>query len=156
MHIIVDGYNVLLRGYHRSRVAAAELEQQREAVIRKHAGYAASRSIRITLVFDGQEGVGPSAGSTGGKVKVLFSRPPENADAMIKRLAQTQKQPRDVVVVTSDQPLARFVRSCGCQVLSSEAWRQKLEQGRDEDLQEKHGGVNDLDLDAWMQLFGEN
>jgi predicted RNA-binding protein with PIN domain len=155
MHIIIDGYNYLLRGRRRSALAELELERMREGLVQKAAGYAAARNVRITLVFDGQSGVGGPSGTSAGKIKVLYSRPPENADALIKRTVQAARQPREILVVTSDQPLARFVRSCGCKLLSSEEWRQKMEHGRDEDLQEKHGRVNDLDLDEWLKLFGE-
>nr|HQI47754.1 NYN domain-containing protein [bacterium] len=137
-------------------LGASELERAREEVIRKHAVYAAARTVRVMLVFDGQNDAGPPARIQSGKIRVIYSRPPENADALIKRLVQAEKQPRNTLVVTSDQPLARFVQSCGAQLLSSEQWRHKLEQGRDADLQEKHGGSNDLDLDEWLQLFGEN
>jgi len=155
VQIIIDGYNVLLRGRRAGAIGAAELERLREELTRKASGYAASREIRITLVFDGQNGVGAPAAAPAGKVKVVFSRPPENADAVIKKMVQGHKQPRNILVVTSDQPLARFVHSCGCQLLSSEAWQQKMEHGRDEDLAEKHGRINDLNLDEWMRLFGE-
>jgi len=155
VQIIIDGYNVLLRGRRAGAIGAAELERMREELTRKAAGYAASKDIRITLVFDGQNGVGVQAAPPPGKVKVVFSRSPENADAVIKKMVQGHKQPRNILVVTSDQPLARFVRSCGCQLLSSEAWRQKMEHGRDEDLAEKHGRLNDLNIEEWLRIFGE-
>lgn len=156
MQIIIDGYNFLLRGRKKATLGASELERGREEVIRRHAGYAAARQVRIVVVFDGQNGAGLAAGQQSGKIKVIYSRPPENADALIKRLVQAEKQPRNTLVVTSDRPLARFVQSCGAQLLSSEQWRQRLEQGRDSDLQEKHGRTTDLNLDEWMKLFGEN
>jgi predicted RNA-binding protein with PIN domain len=155
MHIIIDGYNLMLRGQRAGSIAASDLERLRDGLVQKVTGYAASRDIRITVAFDGQNGVGAPVAAATGKVKVVFSRPPENADALIKRLVQAHKQPREVLVVTSDQPLARFIRSCGCKLLSSEEWRQKMEQGRDEAMEEKHGRINDLDLEEWLKIFGE-
>ncbi len=156
MQIIIDGYNLLLRGQRAGPLAVADLERMREGLIQRASGYAASRNIRITLVFDGQGGAAGQQAPSSGKVKVVFSRPPENADALIKRMVQAHKQPRDILVVTSDQPLARLVRSCGCQLLSSEAWRQKMAQSHEETLEEKHGGMNNLDIDEWLRLFGEH
>jgi len=156
MQIIIDGYNLLLRTRRGGGgLGTSELERMRDALTQKIAAYTANRSIAATIVFDGQQGVPLQASALPGRVKVLFSRPPENADALIKRLVQAARQPRDIIVVTSDQPLARFIRSCGCQLLSVEEWREKMERGRDQDLQEKHGRLNDLDLEEWLRLFGE-
>jgi len=151
MQIIIDGYNYIFRG---AKSEDAELESRRQGLIQKLASYAAARNIRITVVFDGQRpGTSPDSGR--GKVKVVFSRPPENADAVIKRMVQSHKQPRDVLVVTSDLPLARFASSCGCLLLSSEGWRQKMEQGGGGEWQEKYDAMNSANLQEWLRLFEE-
>lgn len=155
MQIIIDGYNLLLRSRKGGALAESELERMRDGLIHQMAAYAVNRSIAATIVFDGRQGIPAQAAPPGGRVKVIYSRPPENADALIKRLVQAARQPRDITVVTSDQPLARFVRSCGSQQLSSEEWRKKIERGRDQDLQEKHGRLDNLDLEEWLRLFGE-
>ena len=189
MHVIIDGYNVLLRGRRPGSVGAADLERLRAGLVQRAAAYASGRRVQVTVVFDGQAEIvvpgsaaigAPSGGGGRSGVKQIFSRPPENADAVIKRLVQEQTQPRNVTVVTSDQPLARFVQSCGCKVLSSEEWQLKLTsapperatagqaaksgrgaaaretRGQADSLEEKHGRGPGLNLDEWLRLFGES
>ena len=150
MQVIIDGYNYILRGAQKS---TSELDVLRQALIQKLAGHVSSKNIRVTVVFDGQAQTSSPHASDHGKVKVVFSRPPENADAVIKRMIQSHKQPRNILVVTSDQPLARFVRSCGCQLMSTEAWRNRMEQGGEEAWEEKYGPMNTTNMQEWLKLF---
>ena len=155
MQIVVDGYNLLLRNRKKSTYTEAALERMREELIQKAVTFAAGKNIRIILVFDGQSGIPLESESRTGKIKVLFSRPPENADTVIKSIIQRHRQPREILVVTSDQPLARFARSCRCQLLSSEAWWGKLTEAQADAQDERYGHGRDLDLAAWLKIFGE-
>jgi predicted RNA-binding protein with PIN domain len=69
-------------------------------------------------VFDGAHRTGgaPSAG----RVQVMFSRPPETADDVLRRLATTLRE--GAVVVTSDRAVQDSARRAGAVAISAEAF----------------------------------
>ncbi len=153
--MIVDGYNVLLAGKGQSR--QENLAQGRDQVIRQLAGYASLKKIKVVVVFDGREKMLQESLLLPAFVQVVFSRPPENADAVIKRLVEKEKQPaRHIIVITSDLAIARYVKSCGCQHWTTALFQQKLiDLYRSPAYEEKYRqSVSQEDLQEWLKLFG--
>lgn len=73
---------------------------------------------KITVVFDGYPKVsGQNLAET--DIDVIFSRE-EAADARIKRLVQTSKNPKNIVVVSDDREIIFFVKSIGCRSMGVE------------------------------------
>lgn len=110
MRWLIDGYNVIWQDPDLSGIDAERLDAGRAALLRLVA-QAAQRLSRddFTVVFDGARvrGSGPSPG----RVRVLFSRPPETADDVLMRLAR--EAGTGVVVVTSDRRVQDAVRRAG-------------------------------------------
>ncbi|MBI2206195.1 MAG: NYN domain-containing protein [Candidatus Rokubacteria bacterium] len=86
MQWLVDGYNVIRREPDLAGAEERGLQAGRAALLRL-VGDAARRSgERFTVVFDGAP-VGAPAGSAG-QVEIVFSRPPQKADDVLRTLAQ--------------------------------------------------------------------
>jgi|SRR5581483_9945641 len=118
MRWLVDGYNVIRRDPGLGAAEAESLEAGRRALLAL-VGAAARRSgDRFTVVFDGEPGHRPAAG--GGQVEVLFSRPPETADGVLRRLAR--QAGGGAAVVTSDRAVADAARRAGCAAVAAEAF----------------------------------
>jgi predicted RNA-binding protein with PIN domain len=60
---------------------------------------------------------------------VLFSRPDEIADDLIRRVVRAEPPGRPVVVVTSDRELAESVRRSGARTVASPALVRRLDRG---------------------------
>ena len=153
--MIVDGYNVLLAG--RQGLKADTLQQGRDQVLTQLHSYSAGKKIRVVVVFDGQRSVRDAVAGRMAGTRVLFSKPPETADSLIKRLVEKERQPaRHVIVVTSDRAVAQYARSCGCQHWTVGQFQQKLSEQRSSlELDDKYRqGVSRQNLDEWCRLFG--
>jgi predicted RNA-binding protein with PIN domain len=109
-HLVVDGYNVSKTGF-----GNLPLDEQRRRVVDGLAVVAARTGAEVTCCFDGQEGVMP-AGAAARGVRVRFSVG-EIADDLIRRLVRAEPAGRVVVVVTSDQEVARDVEATGAWVV---------------------------------------
>ncbi len=122
IHLIIDGYNLLgVRGGLRG-----DVEAKREQLIRGLAGYRQRKGHPVTVVFDGwraghpvehvewREGIG-----------VVYSRQGEQADAVVKRLAE--KYGSDCAVVSSDREVSNFAKANGCQILTSGEFETRLQ-----------------------------
>jgi hypothetical protein len=118
--VIVDGYNLLHKLPALSSLLGCDLEQARERLVSQLAGYRAARNVRVTLVFDGR---GPQARPAGARlpsgVEVVYSRAPQTADDVIKRMLATERSPRACTVVTSDNSIILHARDFGAKVVSS-------------------------------------
>lgn len=118
MRWLIDGYNVIRRDPDLRAHEAAGLQAGRAALLALLARVAARLSDEFTVVFDGARltGGAPSAG----RVQVLFSRPPETADDVLRRLAATLRE--GAVVVTSDRAVRDSARRAGAVALTAEAF----------------------------------
>jgi predicted RNA-binding protein with PIN domain len=153
--MIVDGYNVLLSGRHGGK--ADTLQQGRDLVLTQLHSFAAGKKIKVVVVFDGQRTVREAVAHMPAGTRVLFSKPPDTADHLIKRLVEKERQPaRHVIVVTSDRAVAQYVRSCGSQHWTVDQFMQKLSEQRSSmDYDDKYRqGVSRQNLDEWCRLFG--
>ena len=104
----MDGYNVTKTGY-----GALPLAEQRLRLLGGLAVLAAQTGAEITCVFDGAQLQAPAVLATPRGVRVLFSRPGETADELIRRLVRAEPGGRPVVVVSSDKEVADGVRAAG-------------------------------------------
>ena len=120
-HLIIDGYNLLgIRGGLRG-----DVEARREALIRDLAGYRHRKGHPVTVVFDGWRSGHPVERAEWREgVEVVFSKQGEQADAVVKRLAE--KYGSDCAVVSSDHEIVNFARAHGSAVLTAGEFETKL------------------------------
>lgn len=110
--ILIDGYNLIRQS---ERLVAQErrggLEAGRTALIRFLSAYRAATGDRVTVVFDGDEGVGSASGAQRQKgVSVMFSRPPDSADDVIVAQVRRGHGKRSMLVVSSDRMILDAAR----------------------------------------------
>ena len=123
-HLVVDGYNVTKTGF-----PDLPLETQRTRLVTGLAALAARTGAEVTCCFDGStvHGRVPAVSARG--VRVLFSRPDEIADELIRRLVRAEPAGRPVVVVSSDREVADGVRRAGARPVSATALVRRLDRG---------------------------
>ncbi|MBW2107936.1 MAG: NYN domain-containing protein [Deltaproteobacteria bacterium] len=125
LHIIIDGYNLIRRSASLSSVELNSLEEGREALIRRLAKYKRFKAHGITVVFDGTQSSNPSGRkSRVSGIEIIFSRPGELADSVIKRLAAREGQ--RAVVVTSDREVSDYAQRHGAAIIGSEEFERRM------------------------------
>ena len=123
VHLIIDGYNLLgVRGGLRG-----DVEGRREALIRELAGYRQRKGYPLTVVFDGWRSGYPAQHSEWREgIEVVYSRHGEQADAVVKRLAE--KYGSDCAIVSSDHEVMNFARARACTVMTSGEFETRLQE----------------------------
>jgi len=114
IHLIIDGYNLLgaRGGLH------GDVETRREALIRELAGYRQRKGLPVTVVFDGwRSGASTQQAEWREGIEVVYSRKGEQADAVVKRLAE--KYGSGCAVVSSDHEVGNAARAQGSTVMTS-------------------------------------
>lgn len=121
-HLIIDGYNLLgVRGGLRG-----DVEARRESLIRELVGYRQRKGHPLTVVFDGWRSGHPVERSEWREgIEVVYSRQGQQADAVVKRLAE--KYGSDCAVVSSDHEIVNFVRARGSTIMTSGEFETKLQ-----------------------------
>ncbi|NOY57791.1 MAG: hypothetical protein GXO75_02505 [Calditrichaeota bacterium] len=154
-HIIVDGYNFILRT---SRIDPSDDEalwRARENLVHQLVAYRGNKQLQITIVFDGQDVklLGKRPRPSG--IRVLFSRAPQKADPLILKRINQSTQKSNIILVTSDRPLALSARAHGCQIQSVEDFRFKISKREKQDNRNKYDQkMSKAEMEEWLELFG--
>ncbi|WP_235737490.1 NYN domain-containing protein [Nocardioides alcanivorans] len=114
VRLLVDGYNVSKEGW-----PSSSLEAQRLRLLNAMAALIARTGAETTVVFDAADITNRPMVNAPRGVKVLFSPPGVIADDVIRDLVAAEPEGRPVVVVTSDQAVARDVRRAGARVVGA-------------------------------------
>ena len=129
MHWLVDGYNVIRRDPDLAQHETRGLEDGRAALLRVIAGAARASGDPFTVVFDGARRTGGAP--AGGQVQVVFSRPPETADDVLRRLASQLRS--GAVVVSSDRAVRDAAERAGAVAVTTEQFLTALESETDDE-----------------------
>jgi predicted RNA-binding protein with PIN domain len=114
--LIVDGYNV-----SKSAWPASSLEAQRTRLLQGLAPVVARTRVEATVVFDAAMSAARPVVATPRGVKVVFSPQGVIADQVISELVATEPHGRVVIVVSSDQEVARDASAAGARSVAAEA-----------------------------------
>jgi predicted RNA-binding protein with PIN domain len=172
--IVLDAYNVILRSPAFRPDDRRDLAAAREKLVNLLSWTVGEGEAEFVLVFDGAEVRGGPAPRGSGRVRVLFSRPPETADDVIRRLVEEWAPVREnVTVVTSDLEVARHARSMGASLVLSDVFAASLFPERTRELEDaargerrtgsptaegsdaeaKPAGLSRRERDEWLELF---
>jgi hypothetical protein len=126
MLIAVDGYNFIKQSPELRKLEQIELQKAREGLLEQLRSYKRLKGHSFIVVFDGrQEGRLAGHRERSGGIEVIFSKPGEKADDVLKRLASEKRE--GITVVTSDRDVALFAEKKGATAVSVSDWAEKME-----------------------------
>jgi len=152
--IIVDGYNLILRSPRLKPGEGRTLREAREKLVNLLAWMMGGNDARFVVVFDGAEMPGRDEAS--GRVQVVYSRPPEKADDVIRRLVEKKVGGEErITVVTADIEVARHARAMGADVSLADLFLASAlgEGGGGTDTSEKPASLSKQELKEWAEIF---
>jgi len=145
---LVDGYNVIRRDAELRGHEENSLEAGRSALLAAVAGAARRTGDQFTVVFDGARR--DTAPGAGGQVQVVFSRPPQTADDVLRVMAV--KGGAGTVVASSDRAVRDAARRAGAVAVSAEDFVAALREAAPHDT----GRDDDEDDDDRVERRGGN
>jgi len=152
--VIVDAYNVIHRAPELRPGPGRTLRDSREKLVNL-LSWAVGTGAKFIVVFDGAEGGGKDGHS--GRIEIVYSRPPEKADDVIRRLVEDRVERVDrVTVVTSDLEVARHARAMGADISIADLFLASVlgpaRQAAGEDP-EKPTTLSKKEIEEWADLF---
>ncbi len=161
--VLLDGYNLIHSGRFPGRKGRS-LEEQRDYFIHLIRQYATQKRRQCIVVFDSKMPFSRQRKKLG-RVEVRFSPPNKEADQVIQEIIRRSKNPRTLVVVSSDRAIQHTAKIHGASFLSSEAfWEeeapyhptQKASAPSDEPEAEKpDANLSDDQIQEWLNLFSQ-
>jgi predicted RNA-binding protein with PIN domain len=150
--IIIDGYNVIHRAPELKPGPERSLRDAREKLLNLLAWALGGGEARFLVVFDGAEGGGRDGRS--GRVEVRYSRPPEKADDLIRRLVEEQMEKVErLTVVTADLEVARHARAMGADISISDLFIASILGPARESAGEKPTTLTKKEIEEWAEMF---
>jgi len=152
--ILVDGYNLVLRSPALKPGPDRTLRESRQKLINLLSWAVGSGDAKFLVVFDGSDERGDDEG--GGRVEVRFSRPPEKADDLIRRLVEDRiARVERLTVVTSDLEVARHARAMGADIALADLFLSSIlgPAGGAAEAPEKPAALSKKELEEWAELF---
>jgi predicted RNA-binding protein with PIN domain len=125
LELIIDGYNLIRQSHSLKRLDAQNLEQGREALLKRLVAYRQVREHPITVVFDGWGGFNLSSTRTRHEgITVIYTAQGQTADEWIQgRVGEI----RYGAVVTSDREIQRHAERAGLVAIPSRSFEQRME-----------------------------
>ncbi len=156
--VLIDGYNVIYADKQLKKLAGVDLKRARDALIERLKTYLRSKSLHLTVVFDGRGGLTDADSVLPEKLQVLFSASGYSADNLIIEILRDSLNPREFIIVSSDlADIGRTASGMGAQVVASGEFLQRI--GRKQNFspndREEKPSPNEEDTDYWLNLFSD-
>ena len=151
--VIVDGYNIILRSPRLKPGAGRTLREARDKLVNLLAWMMGANDVRFIVVFDGAEL--PGRDEPSGRVEVVYSRPPDKADDVIRRLVEKKVGGDEhITVVTADIEVARHARAMGADVSLADLFlASAVGDGGGTEESEKPTSLSKKELEEWAEIF---
>jgi predicted RNA-binding protein with PIN domain len=147
-HYIIDGNNLIGKIKSLNKLHRKNKKQSAEKLAFMIGRNFSKKKVSISLHFDGvQSDIIRVPG-----LKINYSGT-VSADEKIKSEIGKSKNPKNIILVTSDNNLAEFGRVCSCEVIKSEVFSKQLLSADSSD--EEKNRIDELDNpEEFKRLFG--
>jgi len=143
----IDGNNLIGKIKSLRDLQQKDKQSSREKLAHILDRYFITRRNKVVLFFDGH----PNTAINTSKIKIVYSEN-KTADELIRNEIERNKNPRNLIVITSDHPIMDFSRACHCEVIQSNIFAAEILKSKTLDEEEEiKKSIPDDDI---KKLFG--
>jgi predicted RNA-binding protein with PIN domain len=146
--LLIDGHNLI------GRMPDLDLDDPDDEVklVLRLRAYCSRARKRATVVFDSGLPGGPSDTLSGAGVKAVFASSGRSADGILLERIRGARNPRGLIVVTSDQRIVDAARARHMRAIRSEEFAQQLVlPSKDADSADVQ--LSPEEVDDWLAIF---
>jgi predicted RNA-binding protein with PIN domain len=144
---LIDGNNLI--GHTKS--ISYKDPQARQQVLDRIAKFLESKHRKATVIFDG---TAESLRKTRW-MQLVFSGPGQTADDLIRRQVEAARSRKGLCVVSSDNGVYGYARSCGVEALKCHEFNRLLNEELVAGAEPEKRDVPVESIKHWMRYFGE-
>ncbi|MBT8380657.1 MAG: NYN domain-containing protein [Ignavibacteria bacterium] len=147
-YYIIDGNNVIGKISSLKKLQLKDKQSSREKLALMIERFFITKNVKISLHFDGH----PNEKIKIQKGKIIYSKN-LTADELVKKEIGHSKNPKNLIVVTSDSNLQEFARKCSCTIILSEEFSKQINLSALQD--EENNRIQELNNpNEFKKLFG--
>jgi len=148
MPLLIDGHNLI------GRLPDLDLDDPDDEakLTARLRAYCARTGKRVTVVFDRGLPGGRSHELSGGGVEALFAATGRNADGILRERIREARNPRGLIVVTSDREVIVTARARGARVIWSEEFAPRLSMPQPTPV-EQDVQLSPEEVEKWLKVF---
>ena len=142
---IIDGYNLIGK---LNNLANPNKEDELICLIKK---FCFEKNKKAMIVFDGTI----LNNNEFGPVKVKYSSYDLSADEYIMQIISSKKNPKNLIIISSDNQIINFAKKYYCKTILSENFINKLQDNKK--LNKKTNiSLSKTQIDDWLKYFKKN
>jgi predicted RNA-binding protein with PIN domain len=149
-HYIIDGNNLIGKNKSLKQLQNKNKQASREGLIKFINKYFSSKNAKLTLHLDGHSN-NPLSISKG---KIVYSEN-QPSDNLIRKEIEHSKNPKLIVLVTSDRSLMNFGKVNSCKIISSEEFNKLAADKMDSNDEASKIKQLEKERDEFVKLFGQ-
>jgi predicted RNA-binding protein with PIN domain len=147
-NFIIDGNNLIGKINSIHRLQKKDKQHSRVKLAFLIDNYFQGKNAKVTIHFDGYEQQPIKLVNC----NITYSQN-RIADEKIKQQIESSSNPKNILVVTSDNNLIEFARVCSCSLQKSEDFADKLKEKESDDEEERINRMSN-NYDEFKRLFG--
>jgi len=153
MHVLIDGHNLIGK---LSDISLADRDDETK-LLRRIQRYRARTGRRVTVFFDGGAVYKPGSTRKIGGITIRYAPHGVTADALIIKQLRRERNPKEVLVVTSDREIQRAAKDVRAKIVSSAEFADILA-----DLlippstANEEPALSPEEVDDWLSIFGQS
>jgi len=147
-HYIIDGNNLIGKIKSLCQIQKRNKQHSREKLAFILSRFFSRKKVSVSLHYDGFEKENIKVSN----IKIIYSDN-HSADDKIKKEIERSKNPKNVILITSDSNLAEFGRVCSCQVKKCEEFLHLINSADSENEEQSRIDMLD-DTVEFKRLFG--
>ncbi len=152
MHVLIDGHNLIGK---LPDISLSDRDDETK-LLRRIQQYRARTGRRVTVFFDSGMVYKPGSRRKVGGITIRYAPHGVTADTLIINQLRRERNPKEVLVVTSDRAIQRAARLARVEVVSSSAFAQTLSDIQSPpDSTEPEPTLSPDEIENWLSIFGE-
>jgi len=148
---IIDGNNLIGKIKLLSSLQKKDKQSSRERLTNILNRFFSGKKAKVSLHFDGHPNI--ALPFSKGSVHYSLNQPSDN---LIKKEIEYSKNPRLIILVTSDHNLMDFGRVCGCTIQSSDEFSDLIEKSLEKNDETEKIRQLEKQKDEFLKLFQNN
>lgn len=146
---IIDGNNLIGKHPKLKGIQKKDKQSAREQLAFTIENYFTFKKANVSLHLDGYESLPIKISNT----RIIYSQS-GTADEMIKKEIDNSKNPKNIIIVSSDNNIREYARAYSCEIISSEEFAGELNKPDDADVEQKI--IDRMSVNEFKKLFGED
>lgn len=147
-HYIIDGNNLIGKIKPLMELQSNDRQTSREKIVSMLNQFFAGKKLKVTLHFDGF----PNNAINLVKGRVVYSEN-KTADEQIRSEIDRSKNPKLIVLVTSDNSLLNYGRVCSCKTIKSEEFYREIIKSNHKSEESQQVKMLEKENEIFLKLF---